>query len=108
MPSPSRSSSPSNKLPTLQTQSQCSQCKRLPSINIRASRVGVTNFTNVIKSLHPGESIDYFPIIEEILCFGWDGRILGHIIKRALDELKEYDDDIKRSNKQKNLPIEFY
>ncbi|CAG8661907.1 6596_t:CDS:2, partial [Diversispora eburnea] len=34
------------------------------------------------------------------LGFGWDGRIFGPIIKRALDELKEYDDDIIRSNKQ--------
>src|SRR2546423_12870614 len=41
--------------------------KRSPSINTRASRVGVTNFINVIKSLHPGESISYFPITKETL-----------------------------------------
>ncbi|CAG8462167.1 14274_t:CDS:2 [Cetraspora pellucida] len=41
--------------------------KRSPSINTRASRVGVTNFINVIKSLHPGESINYFPITKETL-----------------------------------------
>src|SRR5436190_15878671 len=41
--------------------------KRSPSINTRASRVGVTNFINVIKSLHPEESISYFPITKETL-----------------------------------------
>jgi hypothetical protein len=41
--------------------------KRSPSINTRASRVGVTNFINVIKSLHPGESINYFPITKDTL-----------------------------------------
>ncbi|CAG8459122.1 956_t:CDS:2 [Racocetra fulgida] len=41
--------------------------KRSPSINTRASRVGVTNFINVIKSLHPGESINYFPITKDSL-----------------------------------------
>ncbi|CAG8550406.1 350_t:CDS:2 [Diversispora eburnea] len=120
--------------PTLQTQSQYSQVKRAkkrPSINTRASRVGVTNFINVIKNLHNGKSINYFPITEETLYeyidskkksliksgsleqylqhiqaynlalgFGWDGKIFGPIIKRALDELKEYEDDIMRSNKQ--------
>ncbi|RHZ48803.1 hypothetical protein Glove_541g17 [Diversispora epigaea] len=103
--SSSRSSSPSNKLPTLQTQSQRSQvksfsdeelsssssqsekkrAKKRPSINTRASRVGVTNFINVIKSLHPGESINYFPITEE-----------------TLYELKENDDDVMKSNKQES------
>jgi hypothetical protein len=41
--------------------------RKSPSINTRASRVGVTNFINVIKSLHPGEAITYFPITKETL-----------------------------------------
>ena len=41
--------------------------KRSPSLNTRASRVGVTNFINVIKSLHSGEQITYFPITERLL-----------------------------------------
>ncbi|CAG8535212.1 8484_t:CDS:2 [Ambispora gerdemannii] len=41
--------------------------RRLPSIDTRASRVGVTNFINVIKNLHPGESRNYFPITQEAL-----------------------------------------
>ncbi|CAB5390442.1 hypothetical protein RhiirA5_396328 [Rhizophagus irregularis] len=41
--------------------------KKSPSINTRASRVAVTNFINVVKSLHPGESINYFPITKETL-----------------------------------------
>ncbi|CAI2177867.1 7066_t:CDS:2 [Funneliformis geosporum] len=99
--------------------------KRSPSINTRASRVGVTNFINVIKSLHPGESINYFPITKETLQdyidskkknlikagsleqylqhiqaynialgFGWDGHVFGPIIKKALDELRNYEDEI--------------
>src|ERR1044072_1498319 len=98
--------------------------KRSPSINTRASRVGVTNFINVIKSLHPGESINYFPITKETLQeyidskrkalikagsleqylqhiqaynialgFGWDGHVFGPIIKKALDELRTYEDE---------------
>src|SRR6266542_125594 len=98
--------------------------KRSPSINTRASRVGVTNFINVIKSLHPGESINYFPITKETLQeyidskrkalikagsleqylqhiqaynialgFGWDGHLFGPIIKKALDELRIYEDE---------------
>ena len=98
--------------------------KRSPSINTRASRVGVTNFINVIKSLHPGESINYFPITKETLQeyidskrkalikagsleqylqhiqaynialgFGWDGHVFGPIIKKALDELRAYEDE---------------
>ncbi|CAB5390454.1 unnamed protein product [Rhizophagus irregularis] len=98
--------------------------KRSPSINTRASRVGVTNFINVIKSLHPGESINYFPITKETLQeyidskrkalikagsleqylqhiqaynialgFGWDGHVFGPIIKKALDELRIYEDE---------------
>ncbi|CAB4399687.1 unnamed protein product [Rhizophagus irregularis] len=39
--------------------------KRSPSINTRASRVGVINFISFIKSLHPGELINYFPITKE-------------------------------------------
>ncbi|CAJ0752305.1 671_t:CDS:2 [Entrophospora sp. SA101] len=41
--------------------------KRSPSLNTRASRVGVTNFINIIKSLHAGEQIPYFPITEKLL-----------------------------------------
>ncbi|CAG8635202.1 11987_t:CDS:2 [Ambispora gerdemannii] len=41
--------------------------RRSPSINTRASRVGVTNFINVIKNLHPGESRNHFPITQETL-----------------------------------------
>jgi hypothetical protein len=41
--------------------------KRFPIINTRVSRVGVTNFINVIKSLHPGESINHFPITKDTL-----------------------------------------
>ncbi|GES74780.1 hypothetical protein GLOIN_2v1572339 [Rhizophagus clarus] len=98
--------------------------KRSPSINTRASRVGVTNFINVIKSLHPGESINYFPITKDTLQeyidskrkalikagsleqylqhiqaynialgFGWDGHVFGPIIKKALDELRIYEDE---------------
>src|SRR6266542_1367347 len=98
--------------------------KRSPSINTRASRVGVTNFINVIKSLHPGESINYFPITKETLQeyidskrkalikagsleqylqhiqaynialgFGWDGHVFGPIIKKALDELRNYEEE---------------
>ncbi|CAG8806411.1 23883_t:CDS:2, partial [Gigaspora rosea] len=101
--------------------------KRSPSINTRASRVGVTNFINVIKSLHPGESINYFPITKETLQqyidskrkalikagsleqylqhiqaynigFGWDGHVFGPIIKKALDELRSYEDDVLKSS----------
>ncbi|KAG9303189.1 hypothetical protein G9A89_003530 [Geosiphon pyriformis] len=41
--------------------------RRSPNINTRASRVGVTNFINVIKHLHPGESRTHFPINKESL-----------------------------------------
>jgi hypothetical protein len=41
--------------------------KRSPSINTRASRVGATNFITDIKSLHPGESTNYFPITKDTL-----------------------------------------
>lgn len=108
--------------------------KRSPSINTRASRVGVTNFINVIKSLHPGESINYFPITKETLQqyidskrkalikagsleqylqhiqaynialgFGWDGHVFGPIIKKALDELRSYEDDVLKSSGSQSI-----
>ncbi|CAG8441672.1 1198_t:CDS:2 [Scutellospora calospora] len=108
--------------------------KRSPSINTRASRVGVTNFINVIKSLHPGESLNYFPITKETLQqyidskrkalikagsleqylqhiqaynialgFGWDGHVFGPIIKKALDELRSYEEEVSKSSSQSIL-----
>ena len=106
------------------------QKRKQPSIVTRASRVGVTNFINVMKSLHPGESMTYFPItkltlqeyidskrkalikagsLEQYLQhiqaynialgYGWDGSIMGPIIKQALDELRASEEQAMDANK---------
>ena len=87
--------------------------KRSPSINTRASRVGVTNFINVVlainklfsynkrnfdskrKALIKAGSLEQLNIyLQHIqayniaLGFGWDGHVFGPIIKNALDELR--------------------
>ncbi|CAG8444638.1 7486_t:CDS:2 [Funneliformis caledonium] len=99
--------------------------KSSPSIITRVPRVGVTNFINVIKSLHQDESINYFPVTKETLQeyidserkdlikagsldqylqhiqaynnialgFGWDEQVFCPIIKKALDELRNYEDE---------------
>ncbi|CAG8444609.1 7484_t:CDS:1 [Funneliformis caledonium] len=123
----SHSSGEENHSPTkslLADKDRSIRCNRSPSINKRASRVGVTNFINVVKSLHQGESINYFPVTKETLQeyidskrkaliksgsldqylqhikaynialgFGWDGLVFGPIIKKALDELRNYEDE---------------
>jgi|SRR6185312_4597499 len=106
------------------------QKRKQPSIVTRASRVGVTNFINVMKSLHPGESMTYFPIAKQTLQeyidskrkalikasslrqylqhiqaynialgYGWDGSIMGPIIKQALDELRASEEQAMDANK---------
>ena len=113
-----------NKILLLANQSS-KKWRGKPSVHhLQLIRVGVTNFINVIKSLHPGESINYFPITKETLQeyidskrkalikagsleqylqhiqaynialgFGWDGHVFGPIIKKALDELRAYEDE---------------
>src|SRR6185312_9962071 len=106
------------------------QKRKQPSIVTRASRVGVKNFINVMKSLHPGESMTYFPITKQTLQeyidskrkalikasslrqylqhiqaynialgYGWDGSIMGPIIKQALDELRASEEQAMDANK---------
>ncbi|CAG8452582.1 4757_t:CDS:2 [Acaulospora morrowiae] len=64
--------------------------KRSPSINTRASRVGVTNFINVIKSLHPGQSISYFPITRETLEEYIDAKRKAHIKSGSLEQYLQH------------------
>ncbi|CAG8551606.1 1703_t:CDS:2 [Acaulospora morrowiae] len=64
--------------------------KRAPSINTRASRVGVTNFINVIKSLHPGQSISYFPITRETLEEYIDAKRKAHIKSGSLEQYLQH------------------
>ncbi|CAG8640067.1 27722_t:CDS:2 [Dentiscutata erythropus] len=128
------SPSKSDKSTSPSTDKDRKRGKRSPSINTRASRVGVTNFINVIKSLHPGESINYFPITKETLQqyidskrkalikagsleqylqhiqaynialgFGWDGHVFGPVIKKALDELRSYEDEILKSSGSQSM-----
>ncbi|CAG8469093.1 10953_t:CDS:2 [Ambispora gerdemannii] len=115
-------------MPPIRQHQQLSNVEATENIppNTRASRVGVTNFINVIKNLHPGESRNHFPITQETLQeyidskrkalikagsleqylqhiqaynialgFGWQGQVFGPIIKKALDELRDHEEEIQ-------------
>ena len=66
-----------------------------PSINTRASKVGVTNFKNVIQSLHHGKLINYFPVTKETLKEYIDSKRKSSI---KTDTLKQYLQHIRAYN----------
>src|SRR5438128_1872547 len=69
--------------------------KRSPNPRTCASQIGVKNFINVIRSLHRGEEITYFPITKKTL-----EEYLNYKCKDAIksDTLNQYLQHIKNNN----------